>query len=566
MEILHRELRLQATEADTMARTINASLSSDTPVDRAFGREILDHSHGAVDLSRANPLPLLFNHNTDEPIGSARNVRIDGGKLRATLHFADTARGGELFSLIRGGHITGVSIGYAIDQLERSTTPDTFIAKRWQLLEASIAPIPADHTVGIGRSISSEKKMEIQAKSDREIINELLAVGEQYKQHGGVELASRAIREGKDEAWLSNELMRAMSTNPSPASPLNEETQLGLTPTETRKYSLLRMIRSVVENDPRIAPFEYECNQQMRKKFHKEDARGFLVPPEVLKRGQRDLSAGIGSAGGYTVATDNLGSAFVDMLRNQSRVMELGATRMGGLRGNVTIPKQTGAATAYWLAEGTQITESQQTFGQISMTPKTVGAYTEVTRQLLLQSDPSAETLVINDLGKVVALAVDLAAINGTGASNQPLGLLNTAGIGSVSGTSLAYAGILEFQTDVGASNALTAGCSYFTTPAVAGLLAQRQRFTSTDSPLWEGNIVDGKVSGFKAASSNQVPTATMIFGDFSQVVIAEWGILEVLANPYADFKSGLVGIRAMYSVDIAIRNASAFSVATTIT
>ena len=216
--------------------------------------------------------------------------------------------------------------------------------------------------------------------------------------------------------------------------------------------------------------------------------------------------------------------------------------------------------------EATAITESQQTFGQMALSPKTAGAYTEISRQLLLQSSPGAEQLVQSDLAQVVALAVDLAVLNGSGSGGQPTGIIGTSGIGSVTGTSLAYAGIVEFQTDTAGGNALFDSSGYVTTPAVAGLLKQRVKFSSTASPIWEGKLLEGTVDGYRAMASNQVPSANILFGDFSKVVLAEWGVLEVEVNPYANFAAGIVGVRAMYSIDVGVRYAAAFSLATSVT
>jgi HK97 family phage major capsid protein len=186
----------------------------------------------------------------------------------------------------------------------------------------------------------------------------------------------------------------------------------------------------------------------------------------------------------------------------------------------------------------------------------------------MMQSSPSAEMIVMNDLAAVVALAVDSAAIQGTGLTGQPTGIISTSGIGSVTGTTIAYSGILEFQTDVMAANALInpATSGYVTTPAVAALLAGRQRFASTDTPLWEGGLMDGRVAGFAAMSSTQMPASRLLFGDFSQLVIAEWGALELDVNPYANFPAGITGVRAFYTVDVGVRYAASFSYSTAIT
>ena len=143
------------------------------------------------------------------------------------------------------------------------------------------------------------------------------------------------------------------------------------------------------------------------------------APPEMERpehlRGRRDLTVASAPGGGYLVGTQNI--SFIEMLRNRSVAYRMGAMRLGGLQGNVTVPKQTGAATWYWLAsESTNITESQQTLGQMALSPKTGGAYTEISRQLLLQSSPDAEVLVTSDLGRVGGLGIDSAVLAGSGA------------------------------------------------------------------------------------------------------------------------------------------------------
>lgn len=344
---------------------------------------------------------------------------------------------------------------------------------------------------------------------------------------------------------------------------------LGMSPRETKRYSILRAIAGAA--DGKLSGLELEAHRAVEAQLGPvRRSNACYVPLDALAQRamSRDLSASTLGAGGALVPTNNM--SFIDALRPRSIVMAAGATRMTGLRGNVSVPRQTTAGTAGWLStEATAATESDQVFGQMILSPKNVAAYTEISRQLLIQSDPSAENIVMNDLAQQVALAVDLAAVNGSAASGQPRGILNTAGIGSVSGTSLAYAGLMEFQTDVANSNALinANAAAYVTTPAVASLLAQRQRFTGTDSPLWQGNLIDGTVVGARAFACSNMPADTMIFGDWSQLVVGEWGPgLEISTNPYADFRAGVIGVRAWYTVDVQLRHAAAFSAATAIT
>lgn len=580
MEISFRELRIEG-RADEKTRTVDAVLSSTEPVGRAWGLEILSHAHDAIDLSRATPsLPLLVNHNPDQIIGSAENVRLDGDKLRARLRFAKTPKAEEIFSLVRDGHLSGVSIGYMVDASERTGERGgeaIFTATRWRLLEATITPIPADHSgSGIGRSLkTNNRRTNMSQATSVENVDALSAaknlaeIGEQYAKHGGRELASEAIRTGKDEKWLSAALVARMASNPSPASPSDDPISgLGLSRNETNRYSVLRGVRALValrgEGDRRWISeggLEIEASRTIADRLGRS-ASGLLVPYEVQKR---DLTAGTANAGGYLVATDNLSGSFIDLLRGKIMVKQLGATVLAGLRGNVTIPKLTAAATGYWLAsEATDITESQQTLGQLALSPKTVGAYTEISRLLLIQSDPTADMMVMNDLSKVVALAVDLAALNGSGASGQPLGVIGTSGIGAVAGASLNYAGLVEFETDVSTANADVASMAYLTTPAVRGILKSRDKTgTTVGNYCWGGTAGDNKVNGYRAEVTTQMPAANMLFGDFSQIVIGEWGVLEVQLNPYANFKAGIIGVRAMWSIDVGVRQAGAFSLAT---
>lgn len=384
------------------------------------------------------------------------------------------------------------------------------------------------------------------------------------------------IHSGTEVDQVGEELVRIQqerNKNTKPAS------HLGMEDKEIKQFSIARAIHAVSSNNWNKAGLEAKASQEiMQRMGFQTDPNKFYVPLEVQQRTnrtpieeltyalvKRDLTVATAGAGGFLVETANVG--FVDLLRNRSVAFQMGATRMPGMVGNLTIPKQSAAGSAFWLAnEATQITESQQTFVQIALAPKTVGGYTEISRQLLLQSSPAAEGLVMADLAAIVALAADLAILSGSGAAGQPTGITNTAGIGAVTGTSLAYPGIIEFQTDTAAANALFGASGYVTTPAVAGLLKQRVKFTNTASPLWDGQLLDANVDGYRGMASNQMAAATMLFGFFAGVLVPEWGVLAIEVNPFANFQAGIVGVRAMYTIDVGVRYPTAFSLATVIT
>lgn len=612
-------------EIDAEARTVGLACSSEEPYRRWWGVEILDHSAGSIDLSRLadGRHPLLLEHDWSKQIGVVESVEVSADRrLRATARFSRGALGEEILQDVADGIRSLVSIGYSIDELQEerdghavrtlsftefedemrarhgadfdftrgasdaalANADDfpTFRVTRWQPYEISIVPIPADATVGVGRAagavaaaaavpqqttttptekIMSDVQVTDNAAEEKARINEIRATAQAFAKYDVAEMAMAAISDGKSVAEFQRGIMDKITTAPSaPAA-----SEVGLTKAEQGRYSVTRAIRAMVDRDWSGAGFEREVHQAICKRAGIAEAPngGFYVPYEIQKR---DMTTQSNGAGGYLVATDNLAASFIDLLRNRAVVAQLGATMLPGLQGNVTIPKLSAAGTAYWLAnDTTAITESNQTVGQLALSPKNVGAYTEVSRQLLMQSAPAIDSLVMNDLAKVLALAIDVAALEGNG-SGAPVGIANTGGIGSVTGTSMDYADILEFQTDVAGSNALAANCAFVTTPAVAALLKARVKVASTYSPIWEGGILDGTVDGFKAMSTLQVTAASMIFGDFSQVVIGEWGMLELALNPYANFAASISGIRAIQTVDVGIRQAGAFSRATSIT
>lgn len=592
-----RAFQAERAGIDEDARTVSLAFSSETPYEQFWGVEILDHSAKSIRLDRLRAGgPLLLDHanSVREQVGKIESVEIGQDRVgRAVVRFGKDADSDAIFQKVKDGIVGNVSVGYMIHKailVETKDGVETYRVTDWEPLEISLVAVPADATVGVGRSLADDggenpiieikdegvrvmtdttvdtaaierAAVESATKAANQRAADIIAIGEMFGA-AGEKKAAEALRAGKSVDAFRAEMLDYAANMPKPAA----SSQVGMSEKETKRYSVLRAIRAMVDRDWKGACFEREVHEAICKRSGVAEAAngGFYVPYEVQKR---DLTVGTAANGGYLVATDLLAGNFIDMLRNRTVVGQLGAVMLDGLVGNVAIPKQTAAATAYWLTnEATAITESQQTMAQLSLTPKNVGAYTEISRQLMMQSTPSADSMVMNDLARVLAIAIDLAALEGSGSSGQPTGISATSGIGSVTGTSLAYAGMLEFQTDVAGSNALAANCAYVTTPAVAALLSARVKVSSTYSPLWDGNILDGKVCGFRGMATNQVTAASMIFGDFSQVVIGEWGMLELALNPYANFTAAISGIRAIQTVDVGIRQAGAFSRATSIT
>lgn len=152
-ETFERNITLDTRAIDQQARTVPASLSSETPVSRWFGNEILVHTDDAIDLSRtADGLPMLFGHNQDQPIGLVENIYLDGDRLRGTLRFSNNAKASEIFRDVADGFLKNISIGYRIDRWEEEAASEDVKVTRWTLMETSIVTVPADASVGINRA------------------------------------------------------------------------------------------------------------------------------------------------------------------------------------------------------------------------------------------------------------------------------------------------------------------------------------------------------------------------------------------------------------------------------
>lgn len=621
------QTQIRVFEFDVEGRTsgggIPVVVSTDAVVEVADGPEILVHSREAIDLQRA-PLPIIATHRGGQVnVGIVDDLRVQGGQLRGMAHFGTRPEAAGYEADVLGRIIRCVSVGYA--RIKAKFRADgVLVTERWLPTHCALVAEPADVGAGFYRASQALPVFELEAPAAREFSipaaqaaqpkesnvddNTQAAAGANAETQGqrglpmpqgtpgnqalileqarrrGIENLCRAngIDASIRDHWIgaglsldavSDDLLKIIQER-GEANP-QSKAKIGLSERETRQYSLCRAILAARDNNWTQAGFEMECSREIANALGKvPDATRFFVPFEVQARsmpaparssGRRDLTAASASAGGYLVGTEN--TSFIEMLRNRSVSYRMGAMRLGGLKGNVTVPKQTGGATWYWLAsESTAITESQQTLGQMALSPKTGGAYTEISRQLLLQSSPDAEVMVTSDLSRVGGLGIDSAVLSGSGSSGQPLGIVNTGGIGSVTGTDLAYADVLEFQSDIATANVLPERGGYTTTSAVASLMMQRVKFSGTASPLWEGNLWDGSMAGFPAMSSNQMASASMLFGDWSSVVVAEWGVLEIEVNPYANFAAGIVGVRAMVSIDCGLRYPAAFSLATSIT
>lgn len=576
---LGRHQRAEITTFDEVEdRTYEFPFSSEYPVARYFGNEILSHDVKAADLSRLNDgAPLLFNHNPDKVIGVVERAYIDGKKRRgyARVRFSRNPFAQEVLSDVKDGVLRNVSFGYSIDKMEERGSGD-FVATAWSPYEVSVVSVPADPGVGIGRSLEAEQAasaaptpdpipaMEnttpdlavVRAEAAEAERSRIAGISALCDKHNMADLGRQLIESGRsiDEARaavLDNLDIKQEPVNMSAA-------EIGLSEKESRSFSFLRAINYLSNPTDRAAreaaAFEIEASEAAAAKLGRQ-SRGITIPQDVLRR---DLNVGAATAGGNLVATELDAGSFIDLLRNASALDQAGATVLTGLTGNVAIPRQSGAATAYWVAESGAPTESQQTVDQVSLTPKTVAAYTDYSRRLMIQSSIDVENMVRSDLARVLALKIDLAGLYGTGSNGEPLGLKLTTGIGTENFAAAAptFAEVVALESDVATANALLGSPVYLMNAAMRGSLKTTSKDTGSGMFIMEGN----EVNGYRGVLSNQVASGDLWFGNFADLIIGYFSGLDIMVDPYSNSTSGTVRVVAMQDVDIAVRHPESFS------
>jgi len=600
------------------SRTFEFPFSSEYPVKRYFGNEILSHDEGAADLSRLNDGgAVLFNHDMNKPIGVVESARIDSETKRgyAKIRFSRNKFASEILEDVKDGILRGISFGYQINDIDE--TEDGMLARSWSVHELSVVTVPADPTIGFGRSLiepSQGNSISMEDKSPLEEINSAVetaspsvrtmeestkqetavdtaeaveidikaevqrAIDEnnartasitslcrEFGKYGAEELADSLIRGNKSpeeaKAAILDLVKNKAEVSNSPIRSTDMTTNdVGLDQKEIKQFSFLRALNALANPTDRAAQeaaaFEREVSDAASKKYEKP-ANGILVPNEVLRR---DLNVGTATAGGNLVPTELLAGSFIDILRKRMAVMATNPTMLTGLSGNVSIPRMTSTSTAYFVGESGAPTESQQAFDQVNMTPKTIGAFVDYSRRLLLQSSIDVEAMIRDDIAKVIATKLDNAAIYGSGSSNEPLGIKDTTGVGTSTITTFGtFAEYIALETDVAAANADVANMYYLINASARGALKSTEKATNTGQFVFENN----EINGYPAIVSNQLANNDVLFGDFSQFVIGMWSGLDLTVDPYANATSGSVRIIALQDVDFAVKQPTAFSFGT---
>jgi len=586
-----RELSFEKNSIDSEARTVAVRFSSEYPVQRyidgVVGDEVLDHNPSSVDLGRLNDGgPVLLDHDARQHVGVVESAAIDPDRVgRAVLRFGKSDLASEVFNDICDGIRRTISVGYRVHKYVTEKIDDSIIfrAVNWEPFEVTMTSLPADPSAQVGRNaeklneteiIQMEKKDETPAKvpaldENRELetmrrkeadrMANILAIGERYDCET---LAREAIANGSTVDEMNKSVLELIAEKQSRAEPV---TQIGLSKSEVQRYSLMRAINAAFNNDWSKAGFEREASLAIEDELQRAP-QGFYIPFEIQSAmytsQQRVMTVGVDADGGFLKGTDHLAGSFIELLRANALMGLLNARFLPGLVGDIDIPRLDGGVAFNWVTEDADATPDDATLGTVAMSPKTVVGEVPISRRLLKQSAPSVEAMLMDDMAKGAALAIDLAAFSGTGAAGQPTGVTETAGIGATSIATFAttgfptFAEIVDFETDVLTANALNGTLAYCTTAAISGSM----KTTAKDAGSGMFLLDRGEANGYPVHVSTQLAAKTILFGNFEDVIIGLWGVLDVEPDKAEKAASGGLVLRVFQDVDVGVRHAGSFS------
>jgi HK97 family phage major capsid protein len=396
-------------------------------------------------------------------------------------------------------------------------------------------------------------------------VQEIFAIGNAF---GKATEADEFVKSGKSLAEFQNIVLNGLKARP--VDP--DAGKIGMSDKEQKRYSLMKALREMAGNG--LTGLEKECHEAAVKATGRStDNKTFMIPEDVVRGFGRVPVRTVNqvtqaTAGGFLVDTDM--GPMIELLRNKPQVVAAGATSLNGLVGDVVLPVQTAGATAYWVAETGALTDSNATFGQKKLTPKRLGVTIPYSTQLLAQTSMDAEAIIRNDAVRVLALEKDRAALLGSGAAGEPVGIANTTGINATVTYSNAavWDDVIEHETGVCVDNADISSMAFMLDAATVGKWKTALKVATYGGtgylidPTGPGNSMSA--NGYPVFRTNQIGSAHQsFFGCWDQLILASWAGLEVIVDPFALKKSGQIEITFNELCDILVRQPLAFNVST---
>jgi len=604
--------------ASVTTEGLRFTFSSEEPVDRWFGREVLSHAPGAADLSRLQTgAAHLWNHNRDVVLGVVTSAEIGADRMGVvtTRWSPNTEAAGSEEQRRRADIEAGITrkVSFAYEIREAIDMGDGMVMiTKWAPLEVSTVSIPADNTVGhdmprsravedpaaetkpqgpamVREHVSAQpENMSVetpisapvadQRAEERERIQTIQAICRTHQMPEGMD--ADLINAGASVDETRAKVLELVGKRGRELQPgglhVEADALIGMDRKDLARYSIVKVLRYLADPSNATARneagFELECSREAEK-LEGRSANGVLVPFDWMVASRANV--GTFSAGGALVGTELLAGSFIDLLRNQSALLQSGVTTLTGLTGNVDIPRKTAASQHYWVGEDVDVTASDATFGLISSTPKTIGVRVPVSRRALIQTTPDIDTLIRADMAETLALGLDASGAYGTGSSGQPLGLASVTGIGSVTlsgGASQVYPSTLGGGThDSGdwadyiqllgaclAANVTPTNFRYImnATTMVGGMITLRAAAAGSDFIINDA----GNIGRYPVQMSNQVQTNDVFAGVFSDMILATWSGLDIVVDPYTQSAKGQVIYTVMQDIDWVCRRAASFA------
>jgi HK97 family phage major capsid protein len=614
---------------------VEMSISSDAPYERWYGIEILSHEKKAIDLSRLKDgrHPLLLGHDVDRQIGVIKSVTLDteAKKLRASAKFSRSALGQEIKQDVEDEIRSLISVGYFIEEIEevkkeadgsltvvRTMTGDEFrrsmeqehgadfyragpaaarkggaeppvyIVTRWQPFEASVVPVPADVSVGIGRAAGAAPAPQpaasatppVQSPILRTIMTDvvtkhpaeleierrdaIIKLGDAYAKYLKPNDVRDAVQGSLTADGFRELIMQRLVSHHTAVN----ESEIGMSRTEKQRYSLGRALVAQLTGDWREAGFERECSQAVAKIMGRA-AEGFFVPPDIFRR---DFNIGTATEAGNLKPTEFRSDLFTDALRNALVLGRMGATILPGLTADVDLPRKSAAGAVGMLTEIGSAAETNPTTTKVTLAPKRIGAYVEVSKQALIQSALALENMLRDDLLMGAAVKLEDQCINGAGTGAEITGLRNTSGIGTVAaganGAAPSWANIVDLESACANSNAEPdTRAGYVVNTKTRGKLKQTQ-FATNLPFIWQNG--DFPLNGYRAGVTNNVPSnltkgtsttiasAGLFSSDWTTTTIGLFGAPDVTVDPYTKADTGQVKITLNQFADMKHRQPAA--------
>lgn len=611
---------------------VEMSISSEAPYERWFGIEVLRHSPESVDLSRLSDgrHPFLVGHDTEKQVGVIKRAFLDTDdkKVRGAVKFSRSAFAQEIRQDVEDEIRTLISVGYMIDEVEeiekaadgsetvkrrlsgeeferemlkehgadfyragqaaaraKGSEPPVFVVTRWQPFEASVVPVPADVTVGIGRSagvespsqntetppliIVEKRKMEntkTPAELEIERRDGIQALAEAYAKWLDPKDGPDAVRNGRTVDQFKDFIIQKMESRHTDTSALH----IGMSPAEAKRYSFGRALVASITGDWSKAGLEMECSRAVEKIMGRAP-EGFFVPFDIFRR---DFNVGTSSEAGNLVGTELRADLYTDALRNAMVMGRLGVRFLTGLSSNLDLPRKTTAGTLGMLTEIGSASETAPVTAKATLSPKRIGAYTEVSKQALIQSAMSLEDLLRDDLVTGAAVLLENQCINGAGTGAEIKGLRNVTGIGTVvggtNGLAPAWSHIVDLESACANANVEPDRVSgYLINTKLRGKLKQTQ-FATNLPFIWQNG--DMPLNGYRAAVTNNVPSnltkgtsttvcsAALFSSDWTMTTIGLFGAPDVTVDPYSKADTGQVKITLNQFADMQHRQPAAVS------